>query len=199
MSSKLRRPGRVCALVWAPRRHVRSRERSCLRPARAMLHLRNTLPRFFDADQSTSTLFPADIFSPHMSLKLHHPVPLKVIFGSAWLIAIPGRHMADYRPHMCSLSSSHVLGRPADGRCHLFPDTPSLSLWHATACKVSCFPSCYYAMPHHLPHHIVADGAKRKLGLLGSQAVGTSRCPTRVEYDEARLILSSSLRSADIA
>lgn len=43
-----------------------------------MLHLRNTLPYFFDTDQSAATLFPADIFSQKMVLKLNHPVPLKV-------------------------------------------------------------------------------------------------------------------------
>jgi len=43
-----------------------------------MLHLRNTLPYFFDTDQSAATLFHADIFSQKMVLKLNHPVPLKV-------------------------------------------------------------------------------------------------------------------------
>lgn len=89
------------------------------RSARAMLHLRNTLPRFFDADQSTSTLFPADIFSPHMSLKLHHPIPLKVR-DSCFHFVTP---VAFER---CGTTT--VIDRVADIRSRHCPDTPSPSL-----------------------------------------------------------------------
>lgn len=46
--------------------------------ARAMLHLRDTLPRFFDHDQSSAALFPPEIFSKDILLKLPQPLPLQV-------------------------------------------------------------------------------------------------------------------------
>lgn len=47
-----------------------------IRVARGMLHLQETLPRLFDDD--TSVLFPSDIYSHAMVLKLPHPFPLKI-------------------------------------------------------------------------------------------------------------------------
>lgn len=47
-----------------------------------MLHLRDTMPRFFHPEQSTSSMFPNDIFSQNVVLKLPAPLPLKVRFSA---------------------------------------------------------------------------------------------------------------------
>ena len=46
--------------------------------ARAMLHLRDTLPKFFHSDRATSSMFPDEVFSQNIVLKLPAPLPLKV-------------------------------------------------------------------------------------------------------------------------
>lgn len=46
--------------------------------ARAMIHLRETLPHLFDPQLSAADLFPPDIYSRNVILKLPAPLPLKV-------------------------------------------------------------------------------------------------------------------------
>lgn len=60
----------------SPEAEVSDREWE-MRVARAMLHLRDTLPRLFEGD-SGPELFPADIYSKDVVLKLPHPFPLKI-------------------------------------------------------------------------------------------------------------------------
>ncbi|KAL7419743.1 hypothetical protein Q5752_005659 [Cryptotrichosporon argae] len=48
-----------------------------MRVARAMLHLRDTLPRFFDGT-AMADLFPPDIYSRDVALKLPVPIPVKI-------------------------------------------------------------------------------------------------------------------------
>lgn len=46
--------------------------------ARAMIHLQETLPHFFNAEMTAATMLPPDIYSQNMLLKLPAPLPLKV-------------------------------------------------------------------------------------------------------------------------
>lgn len=46
--------------------------------ARAMIHLQETLPHFFNAEMTAATMLPPDIYSQNMVLKLPAPLPLKV-------------------------------------------------------------------------------------------------------------------------
>jgi hypothetical protein len=48
-----------------------------MRVARAMLHLRESLPLLF-TDTTSKDLFPDDIYSKNVVLRLQHPFPLKV-------------------------------------------------------------------------------------------------------------------------
>ncbi|ORX33643.1 hypothetical protein BD324DRAFT_639000 [Kockovaella imperatae] len=48
-----------------------------IRAAKATLHLQDSIPRFFQPEQTTSDMFPADIFSANLILKLPPPLPLK--------------------------------------------------------------------------------------------------------------------------
>ena len=43
-----------------------------------MIHLRETLPHLFDPQLAAADLFPADIYSRNVVLKLPAPLPLKV-------------------------------------------------------------------------------------------------------------------------
>ncbi len=43
-----------------------------------MLHLRETLPHLFDPRLSASELFPPDVYSKNVVLKLPAPLPIKV-------------------------------------------------------------------------------------------------------------------------
>lgn len=45
---------------------------------RGMLHLRETLPRILQDGQSSSELFPPDIYSSNVILKLPAPLPIRV-------------------------------------------------------------------------------------------------------------------------
>ncbi|WVQ78740.1 hypothetical protein IAT38_000827 [Cryptococcus sp. DSM 104549] len=58
-----------------------------LRVARGMLHLRETLPQFFNHDMTSADMLPPDIFSRHVVLKLPAPLPLKVSSLSAYSVA----------------------------------------------------------------------------------------------------------------
>lgn len=46
--------------------------------ARAMLHIRETLPHLFESELGSAELFPPDIYSRNVVLKLPAPLPLKV-------------------------------------------------------------------------------------------------------------------------
>lgn len=46
--------------------------------AKGMLHLRETLPLFFDPSSTSATLFPPEIFSQNVVLKLPPPLPIRV-------------------------------------------------------------------------------------------------------------------------
>jgi len=52
-----------------------------------MLHLRESLPRFFHPEQTLSTMFPQEIFSQNIVLKLPAPLPLKVPSLVAYTVA----------------------------------------------------------------------------------------------------------------
>ncbi|WVW80022.1 hypothetical protein I302_101995 [Kwoniella bestiolae CBS 10118] len=58
-----------------------------MRVARAMLHLQETLPQFFDPDMNSSKMFPQNVFSKHMVLKLPAPLPLKISSLSGYSMA----------------------------------------------------------------------------------------------------------------
>ncbi|EIW66606.1 hypothetical protein TREMEDRAFT_57761 [Tremella mesenterica DSM 1558] len=58
-----------------------------MRVAKAMLHLQDTLPLLFDPTQSSSSLFPSDIFSKNVILKLPSPLPLKISSLSGYQMA----------------------------------------------------------------------------------------------------------------
>jgi hypothetical protein len=45
---------------------------------RAMLHLRDTLPKLLESGHASSELFPTDIYSSNIILKLHAPLPIRV-------------------------------------------------------------------------------------------------------------------------
>ena len=45
---------------------------------RAMLHLRDTLPKLLESGHSSSELFPSDIYSSNVILKLPAPLPIRV-------------------------------------------------------------------------------------------------------------------------
>jgi hypothetical protein len=47
-------------------------------PGRGMLHLRETLPRILQDGQTASELFPPDIYSSNVVLKLPAPLPIRV-------------------------------------------------------------------------------------------------------------------------
>ncbi|WVQ94503.1 hypothetical protein IAU59_001582 [Kwoniella sp. CBS 9459] len=67
-----------------------------IRVARAMLHLRDTLPMFFDAEMRSSDMFPPDIYSRNVVLKLPAPLPLKISslsgYSMAFSLARSGMH-----------------------------------------------------------------------------------------------------------
>ncbi|OCF39843.1 hypothetical protein I317_06336 [Kwoniella heveanensis CBS 569] len=67
-----------------------------IRVARAMLHLRETLPMFFDPQMSSSEMFPPDIYSRNVVLKLPPPLPLKISslsgYSMAFSLARSGMH-----------------------------------------------------------------------------------------------------------
>ena len=46
--------------------------------ARAMLHLQDSLPRFFEHGHTSADMFPPEIFSQQIVLKLPPPLPFKV-------------------------------------------------------------------------------------------------------------------------
>ncbi|WVQ64791.1 uncharacterized protein L199_002960 [Kwoniella botswanensis] len=58
-----------------------------MRVARAMLHLQETLPLFFDPEMNSTNMFPQNIFSKHMVLKLPAPLPLKISSLSGYSMA----------------------------------------------------------------------------------------------------------------
>ena len=43
-----------------------------------MLHLRDTLPKLLESGHSSSELFPSDIYSSNVILKLPAPLPIRV-------------------------------------------------------------------------------------------------------------------------
>ena len=157
-----------------------------------MLHLRNTLPRFFDPDQSTSTLFPADIFSPHMSLKLHHPIPLKVSSSPI------------HPPSASQLRSSFLpksMWQLADRRSRHFRGTPSPLHWHEMACRVS-WSSRLSVLAFILPVGLFVTVCRpRKPAVVPGgptrQTGGNHSGSTRTWASESELIRSSTLGSAD--
>ncbi|KAK8861476.1 hypothetical protein IAR55_002297 [Kwoniella newhampshirensis] len=65
-----------------------------MRVARAMLHLQETLPLFFSAEMNSATMFPPEIFSQHVMLKLPPPLPIKISslsgYGMAFSVARSG-------------------------------------------------------------------------------------------------------------
>ncbi|WWC68744.1 uncharacterized protein I206_102678 [Kwoniella pini CBS 10737] len=58
-----------------------------IRVARAMLHLRETLPLIFDPEMNSTEMFPHDVFSKNMVLKLPAPLPLKISSLSGYSMA----------------------------------------------------------------------------------------------------------------
>ncbi|WRT65585.1 uncharacterized protein IL334_002530 [Kwoniella shivajii] len=58
-----------------------------IRVARAMLHLRETLPSLFDAEMNSAEMFPHDIFSRNVVLKLPQPLPIKISSLSGYSMA----------------------------------------------------------------------------------------------------------------
>ncbi|TXT06742.1 uncharacterized protein COLE_06073 [Cutaneotrichosporon oleaginosum] len=52
-----------------------------------MLHLRETLPRLFDASLASDDLFPREVFSPHVVLKLPAPFPIRISGLTAYRMA----------------------------------------------------------------------------------------------------------------
>ena len=74
--------------------------------ARAMLHLQESIPRFFHPRQSTSDMFPPDVFSQNLVLKLPHPLPIKVSRASWCTLELTPR-----RPPRLPLTlwSTHLL------------------------------------------------------------------------------------------
>ncbi|OCF74863.1 hypothetical protein I204_03706 [Kwoniella mangroviensis CBS 8886] len=58
-----------------------------MRVARAMLHLQETLPLFFDPEMNSTNMFPRNIFSKHMVLTLPAPLPLKISSLSGYSMA----------------------------------------------------------------------------------------------------------------
>ncbi|WVO13242.1 hypothetical protein L204_100855 [Cryptococcus depauperatus] len=69
-----------------PEENVDDREWD-MRVARAVLHLQETLPHFFNSEMTTGIMLPPDIYSPNMVLKLPAPLPLKIS-------SLPGYSMA---------------------------------------------------------------------------------------------------------
>ncbi|WVF67122.1 hypothetical protein IAT40_001867 [Kwoniella sp. CBS 6097] len=67
-----------------------------IRVARAMLHLRETLPMFFDPQMGSLDMFPPDIYSRNVVLKLPAPLPLKISslsgYSMAFSLARSGMH-----------------------------------------------------------------------------------------------------------
>ncbi|WWD16613.1 hypothetical protein CI109_101041 [Kwoniella shandongensis] len=67
-----------------------------IRVARAMLHLQETLPLFFSPEMDSATMFPPEIFSQHVMLKLPPPLPIKISslsgYGMAFSVARSGMH-----------------------------------------------------------------------------------------------------------
>lgn len=65
-----------------------------MRVARGMLHLRETLPLLFDPGVSSRDLFPKDVYSRNVNLKLPHPLGLRLpglhAYGLAFTIARNG-------------------------------------------------------------------------------------------------------------
>ncbi|ODN76787.1 hypothetical protein L202_05388 [Cryptococcus amylolentus CBS 6039] len=49
-----------------------------IRVARAMMHLQETLPQFFNPEMTASNMLPPEVYSQHMVLKLPAPLPLKI-------------------------------------------------------------------------------------------------------------------------
>ncbi|AUB27888.1 hypothetical protein CKF44_07594 [Cryptococcus neoformans] len=58
-----------------------------MRVARAMIHLQETLPHFFNAEMTAATMLPPDIYSQNMVLKLPAPLPLKISSLSGYSMA----------------------------------------------------------------------------------------------------------------
>ncbi|ORY27450.1 hypothetical protein BCR39DRAFT_538069 [Naematelia encephala] len=58
-----------------------------LRVGRAMMHLRDTLPVFFGPEYNSSSMFPPDIFSHNVVLKLPQPLPIKISSLTAYSMA----------------------------------------------------------------------------------------------------------------
>ncbi|WWC60185.1 uncharacterized protein I303_102750 [Kwoniella dejecticola CBS 10117] len=58
-----------------------------IRVARAMIHLRETLPLIFDPEMNSTEMFPHDVFSKHVVLKLPAPLPLKISSLSGYSMA----------------------------------------------------------------------------------------------------------------
>ncbi|WWC87757.1 uncharacterized protein L201_002649 [Kwoniella dendrophila CBS 6074] len=87
-----------------------------IRVARAMIHLRETLPLFFEPQMNSAEMFPHDIFSKHVVLKLPAPLPLKISSLSGYSMA-------------CSLAKSGMHALHTDLRTDLermsFSPTPS--------------------------------------------------------------------------
>lgn len=65
-----------------------------MRVARGMMHLRETLPLLFDPGVSSRDLFPKDVYSRNVNLKLPHPLGLRLpglhAYGLAFTIARNG-------------------------------------------------------------------------------------------------------------
>ncbi|BEI82464.1 hypothetical protein CcaverHIS002_0303320 [Cutaneotrichosporon cavernicola] len=58
-----------------------------IRVGRGMLHLRETLPRLFDPSLGSDDLFPREVFSPHVVLKLPSPFPIRIPGLTAYRMA----------------------------------------------------------------------------------------------------------------
>ncbi|WVR03907.1 hypothetical protein IAU60_000906 [Kwoniella sp. DSM 27419] len=87
-----------------------------MRVARAMLHLRETLPQFLSSEVTSSEMFPPDIYSKNVVLKLPAPLPLKISSLSGYSMA-------------CSLAKSGMQALHTDLRTDLerltFSPSPS--------------------------------------------------------------------------